>query len=204
MVKWFAYQAGFVALAWFGYHEGIQWCENVFMFFTLGKCILAITVTIIIGILKKTLSDGSLGETQTTEFHDTIKDKIRMPTIIPLIVNTLFIAYLAGLGHFFLATAWVVVAMCNYICLSLMNDVRVLARDFVERRDAREELDEAITRRRAASRRADDVMERNDHQWTVDEITGQRIPDPDALFDSFDADDNELFRMGITTTEREE
>jgi hypothetical protein len=184
MAKWFAYQAGFAALAYFGYIAEIPWCENVFMFFTWGKGILSIFITIIMFILKGAICDGSHGATKTIEFHNQIKDKIRMPAIIPIIINALMISFLAGLGHFVLATVWFVIALCNSMCLSLLKDVAAEAKGFVERTHARERVNRV----------------RNEPR--IDEMTGQMIPNPDA--DVFTNDDNDLFRMGITTTEREE
>ena len=170
MMKWFAYQVGFIALAWFGYQEGIPWCENIFMFFTWGKLILSIVVTVLPFILKNAMDDGSFGATKTIKFYNDTKDKLQMPVIIPIIVNTMFMVYLAGLGHIVLAYVWFVIAVANAICLSIVKELTVTARNFAERHRAR---NATHTGREAFNADADGV---------------------------FTNDDNDLFRIGITET----
>lgn len=180
-LKWGLYQILFFALLWAGYHQGIEWCENLFIFLTYGKLVLTVFVTAVLAILAKAVHSGDFGDSRTREFHAENKDKKRMPQIVPAITNGLIISFLAAYGHFVLAGVWSIMAICNASCLAMVRSIMDKAGEIAARH--REEND-FINRPTGG-----------DAGWDAND--GQRTDDV------FGHDDSDLFRMGITTTERE-
>jgi hypothetical protein len=173
--KWVVWNAAWVGCGWFGYQEGVVWAENLFVFSTWFFAVMAILIAVILGVFKAFVDNGDFAGDKLVEFHQKFEKEFYMPRIFGILLDGVVIAFLASLGHFVLATAVMVMLFCNSYMYSCLKDVRATAKEYYERR----------------MRRTNSPVITEDHLGNSQE----------GVFN--DDEENELFRMGITTRETE-